>query len=343
MRPTVAWALHITGPDDRRAEGTGVSMLLLTVMAVAHAAPVAGPDPIDPELAAAIRAWDRYHTPAVEVWTNGGDVFDAGDEVRVFFRAETDGYVTVLRVDTDGRIQFLHPGTPWRQTFVRAGEEREARPGSHRYGFQVDDYPGRGYLFAVLSDAPFTFNGLTKGEEWDYREVFEDGRIVGDPYAALGQLAARFVDPNAATVEYDILPYEVGERHAYPRFLCYDCHARAAFTEWNPYRHQCSHVRIVIHNDPTYYPARVARANRVVFTRPRTLTPRYILAERDPRHPYIEEVRGQPRQIRDPFPDTLDGAPMVQRRTLRGTSGEFRAVYWQRRVVVPTPRRRRIP
>jgi hypothetical protein len=221
-------------------------------------------------------------------------VFRATDQVRVFLRTAVNAYVTVFRIDTDGRIEILMPGTPWRNNWVRAEREYEIRPGPERYTFLVDDYPGQGYLLAVASPAPFRYQALVKGEAWDLRTMGEDGWITGDPYEALMRLIDAIVPEESADYVYDVLPYDVGQHHEYPRFLCYDCHTHAAYPSWNPYDRACTRVRLVIYNDPYYYPARLARGTRVVFTRPVRLEPRFVFEHRQPDHPYIERVPRRP-------------------------------------------------
>ena len=54
--------------------------------------------------------------------------------------------------------------------------------------------------------------------------------------------------------DYDISPYYVGRRYDYPRFVCYDCHAYASYREWDPYHSSCTRYRVVVRDDPDYYP-----------------------------------------------------------------------------------------
>ena len=72
--------------------------------------------------------------------------------------------------------------------------------------FQVDDDPGVGYLFAVAAAEPFDFRDITRGDYWDYR-LIDDGRIQGDPYVRLTDLAARIAP--GGDYDYDIAPYYV--------------------------------------------------------------------------------------------------------------------------------------
>ena len=129
----------------------------------------------------------------------------------------------------------------------------EVTQGRGNQAFIVDDYPGIGYLFAVASPNPLDFTEITRGDYWDYR-VIDDGRIQGDPYVALTDLAARIAP--VGDYDYDVVPYYVERHYDYPRFVCYDCHAYAGYSDWDPYRSSCTRFRVVIRDDPRYYPYR---------------------------------------------------------------------------------------
>jgi len=259
--------------------------LLLGLMAATAAAP----------LAAQSRGGPR---PRVEVWTNrGDDVVARGDRVRVFLRADRDAFVTVFRVDTDGRVRVLFPREPWEDTFVRREREYEIEGPGGRFAFSVDDYPGVGYVFAVVAADPFDYRAVVAGDHWDYRTI-ADGRVRGDPYVALTDLAQRIVAEGYEDWDYDLVPYHVERHYDYPRFVCYDCHAYASWTYWNPYAYSCWQFRIVIYDDPWYYPYRYYGGTRVVWVRPYRPPPRYVFKEwnavsRD-RDPFITRVRQRP-------------------------------------------------
>ena len=65
---------------------------------------------------------------------------------------------------------------------------------------------------------------MTRGDYWDFR-LIDEGSMRGDPYVALTDLARR-ITPNG-NFGYDIAPYYVGRRYAYPRFVCNECHSYA--------------------------------------------------------------------------------------------------------------------
>ncbi len=236
----------------------------------------------------------RYVSPYIEVWTHRDDVFRRGDRVRVQFRTDLDAYVTVFRVDTDGRVRVLFPLDPWDDNFARGGRRYEIETRSGNYTFRIDDYPGRGYVFAVASADPFNYSRFAMGDHWDYRAISNAGRITGDPYVAFAELIEGIVPPHYRAYSYDVTPYYVEQRYEYPRFLCYDCHAYAAYPYWNPYRHSCFKFRVVIYDDPYYYPARTHVGTRVVYQRPVVIVPRYVFKDRSPGQPAVVTVRERP-------------------------------------------------
>ena len=236
------------------------------------------------------------HQPAagrVTVWTDRDEPYARGDGARVYLSVDEPAYVAVFRVDTDGRIRAIFPREPWTDTYVRDEREFEVT-GSRGDGrsFLVDDDPGVGYLFAIAAAEPFDFRAITRGDYWDYR-LIGGGRIQGDPYVALTDLAARLAPDG--DYDYDVTPYYVDRRYDYPRFVCYDCHAHASYDEWNPYRTSCTRYRVVIRDDPRYYPYRYGGRN-VVAERPAHPGPRYVFRDADPRRPAVG--RGEPERRR---------------------------------------------
>ncbi len=234
------------------------------------------------------------YRPRVEVWTDRGDSpYASGQAVRVHFRADRDAFVTILRVDTDGRVRVLFPSEPWEDNFAGGGRDYEVQGRYDRDAFSIDDYPGVGYLFAVASADPFVYDGIQSKDHWDYR-LIADGRVRGDPYVALTDLAQRIVPDGYSDWDYDIAPYYVQQHYDYPRFLCYDCHTYASYPHWSPYDYTCVRFRIVVFDDPYYYPYRYYGGTRVVFTRPYRPEPRFIFKDRQASDVFITRVRERP-------------------------------------------------
>src|SRR5437773_294975 len=253
---------HVTCPPHRANGGPMLHTIWLLSLATT---PIGGPSipPVSVE-----------YRPRVEVWTDGGDSpYTSGQGVRTHFRADRDAFVTILRVDTDGRVRVLFPREPWEDNFARGGRDYEVQGGDDRHAFYVDDYPGVGYLFAVASADPFVYDGIQSRDHWDYR-LIADGRVRGDPYVALTDLAQRIVPDGYSDWDYDITPYYVQQHYDYPRFLCYDCHSYVSY--------------------PYYYPYRYYGGTRVVFTRPYRPEPRFIFKDRQASDVFITRVRERP-------------------------------------------------
>src|SRR5256886_5043051 len=150
--------------------------------------------------------------PRVEIWTDrGDDPYASSQGVRVHFRAEQDAYVTILRIDTDGRVRVLFPGEPWQDNFARGGRDYEVPGRDSRDAFYIDDSPGVGYIFAVVAGDAFVYDALESHDHWDYRAIAE-GRIHGDPYVAVPDLAGR-IRPPACGRWGEHPPPDHGQRH----------------------------------------------------------------------------------------------------------------------------------
>jgi hypothetical protein len=227
----------------------------------------------------------------VNVWLNQEDPYRSGEPARVYFKTNIDAYITVLRVDTDGGIRVLFPVEPWEDNFARGGRTFEVLGRSQDEAFRVDDPAGVGYVFAVTTPDPFDYDEITRGDHWDYRAI-SDGQVRGDPYVALTDLAARIAGPY--DYDYDIAEYYVEQHYDYPRFVCYDCHGYVSYHYWDPYDSFCSRFRIVVYDDPYYYPYRYY-GGRVTVVHPYRPEPRYVFKDYNPSDDYITRVATRPR------------------------------------------------
>jgi hypothetical protein len=263
--------------------------------------PAKAPAPADPTgvIAKWVQAQDPDR-PRVDVWVNREDPYQRGDQARVYFKADRDAYVTILRIDTDGRMRVLFPIDPWEDNFARGGKTFEVLGRDRDEAFRVDDYAGVGYIFAVVSDDEFHYDDIVRGDHWDYRTI-SDGRVRGDPYVAVSDLAERIA--TEGNYDYDIASYDVERHYDYPRFVCYDCHTYASYHYWDPYSSYCSRFQIVIYDDWYYYPYR--RYRGVYSGRPYRPGPRYVFKDSDPRNDYITRVAQRPRNG-DPVRRTSD-------------------------------------
>jgi len=223
----------------------------------------------------------------VAVWSDRDDPYDRGDAARVYLSAPQAAHVAIFRVDTDGRIRVLFPREPWGDTWVRESSKLEVPGGRGGGTFVVDDDPGIGYLFAISSRRPFDFDDIALGDHWDYRAI-DGGHITGDPYVALTNLARRITPGD--DYDYDVSPYYVERRYDYPRFACYDCHAYAKYDEWDPYRRACARFRVVVYDDPRYYPYRLGRGRNVVVEHAHRPEPRFVFRDADGDREYVTRV-----------------------------------------------------
>jgi hypothetical protein len=255
-----------------------LAWMLLAGLPLANPSP---PTPILHRVRPALSAERR-----IAVWTDRDDPYRRGEGARVYLELDQPAHVTVLRVDTDGRLRVLFPREPWSDTFIREERRTIEIPGSRGgRSFIIDDYPGVGYLLAVASPEAFDYRDIARGDYWDYR-LIGGGRIQGDPYVVLTDLAERIAP--GGHYDYDIVPYYVDRHYDYPRFVCYDCHAYASFDRWDPYRRSCTRFRVVIYDDPRYYPYRYGRG--VVVQRPLHPGPRYVFRDAEPGADYVTRV-----------------------------------------------------
>jgi len=221
-------------------------------------------------------------SPQIAIWTNHAeDVFERGDRMTVFVRTDVDAYLTIFRVNTDGHAHVLYPARPHDDNYVR-GVEAYAVPGTRNgYTLRVEEYPGEGFLFAVVTLDPIAFASFTRGGTWDDDALGLASRVTGDPYVLFGDLLAALVPETYPDVAWAVLPYSVGARHDYPRFLCYQCHAYVSPVVWDPYAHSCIRIGIP---EPAWwsYPAVVYGGTSVVGP-PRRLPPGFVGQSRTPR------------------------------------------------------------
>ncbi len=271
-------------------------------------------------------AYIHAQVPEPRIWLDRGadPVLEAGDRVRVYYRTSADAYVAILQIDTDGTTRMLYPRSPTESHHARADRDYRLLFPRSAY-WNVDDRPGVGYLFVVTSPTPFDFSDFRYSYYeggWDLSAV--GSTVYSDPYVAMDDYVARLV-PDWEHLDYglDFVSYSVGGAHEYPRFLCYQCHGFRPYSTWNPYRYTCVDFRLVVYDDPYFYPSRRYRADRVVMVGPRRPTPkRFGFKERAPGEPGTTPV-GTPlivvRQPEGGDPPPVVPHPTTTRR--RDTSG----------------------
>jgi len=205
------------------------------------------------------------------VWLDrGGDIpLQRGDRSRVYYRTAQDAYVAIFRVDTDGVLRLIFPSTTQEEHRLRGGRD-------YRLLFQgegdwtVEDTSGVGYYFILASPTPFDWGRLAVVSGSTHWVLSASGtRLRQDPHLAISEMAAVLLGGEPGRSHgLDFTTYHVGQNYSYPRFLCYQCHTSRPVAEWNPYRLACENYRIVIYNDPYFYPASRYQAARLLYPLP---------------------------------------------------------------------------
>jgi hypothetical protein len=249
----------------------------------------------------------RVAEPRVSLWLDREAPYRRGEQVHVLVTTRESSYITVFRADTDGELRVLFPREPWDDAYIRPGRAVEIVDRREGGSFVVDDYPGIGYLFVVASPFPFDYGDFVRRDQWNYRELAAGGRIHGDPYVALTEIAER-IAPDGV-YDYDVVPYYVDRRYDYPRFVCYDCHSYGGYSGWDPYQAACPRYRIVIYDDPYYYPYRAYRGRVVVAERPARLAARFEFRIADGRNGFVTRTRRGPEETVQGLPDRDRNAP----------------------------------
>src|SRR5207247_9350254 len=147
-----------------------------------------------------------------------------------------------------------------------------------------------GYCPPATAADPSGSASAGRAAHWQCR-VIAAGRIRGDPYVALTDLAQRIVPGGYSDWDYDLVPYYVQQRYDYPRFLCYDCHTYVGYPFWVPYDYTCTRFRTLLFDDPYSYPYRYYGGTRVVFTRPLRPEPRFTFKDRQGSAAFVTRVR----------------------------------------------------
>ncbi|MYH48326.1 MAG: DUF4384 domain-containing protein, partial [Gammaproteobacteria bacterium] len=213
-------------------------------------------------------AWDEPLESRIWLDRGTSPVLRRGDLVRVFYRASRDAYVSIFHIDTNGFTRLLHPGSPTDGHLALAGRDYRLLFPESRY-WQVEEDEGKGYLFMVASPAPLDFSGFAYSRYeggWNLAALAQ--AAYRDPFLMMDDVVAALIPEDAAEYALDFVAYDIDRPHDYPRFLCYQCHGFRPMFDWNPYGRWCTDFRVVIHDDPYYYPVYRYSGDRVVYTRP---------------------------------------------------------------------------
>lgn len=308
----IAWIGGVLAPSF--ALSLTLSLALGTLPVGAEAPPAAVPSPTG--------------TMEARLWLDRGDepVLQRGDEVRIYFRSSHDAWVALFHIDTHGSVRLLFPSEPGAPEWVRGGMDYRLLL-AESPTWRVNEDPGTGYFFLLTSAEPLDyslFDYSARAGGWDLSPVARS--VYADPYVAMDDFVEAVL-PSWEWADFDlaVVSYHVGQSYSYPRFLCYDCHTARPYREWNPYHHACTSFRVVIHNDPLFYPVARYGGTRVVTTRPPlSRVPRFDFKERargEPGTPVVRSVAPQPRQAApatrggDRLPAVIRGRPSGQDRS----------------------------
>jgi hypothetical protein len=149
---------------------------------------------------------DRASDTRVTISINQDGYFEPGDRATVRVRSSDDGYLVVFRATTEGRVRILYPLDPGQDNFVRGGKTYEILGRNGKETFRVDDGSGSGFIYAAVAEDPFRFDGMVRGDHWDYR-VLADYRVSNDPEAVFSEIVEKMAE--GTRYQFDVLSYQV--------------------------------------------------------------------------------------------------------------------------------------
>lgn len=149
---------------------------------------------------------DRAPDTRVTISINNDGYFEPGDRATVRVRSSEDGYLVVFRATTEGRVRIMYPLDPGQDNFVRGGKTYEILGRNGKETFRVDDGAGSGSIYAAVAEDPFRFDGMTRGDHWDYR-VLADYRVSNDPEAVFSEIVEKMAE--GTRYQFDVLSYQV--------------------------------------------------------------------------------------------------------------------------------------
>jgi hypothetical protein len=187
------------------------------------------------------------HGLHVDLWTdrNQDAVYETGDAVGIYFRANSDCYVTIYSIGSDGEVELLFPRYP-DDGFVFGGMTYRLPEYYDDWGYRISGPDGVAYLHAVGTRTPRAFRFRPSGGRYH----FGIDPVVGDPFLAINAINGRLILSThihaTATVSFFI-----GRRVWYPRYACYDCHGRSP--RFDPYYAECPRYVVRLTRDYDYW------------------------------------------------------------------------------------------
>ncbi|MBL0173802.1 MAG: DUF4384 domain-containing protein [Ignavibacteria bacterium] len=193
----------------------------------------------------------------IDVWTSGGEgaVYREGDAIDIYFRANSDCFVTVYDISTDGAVRILFPQYP-DDGFVYGGVTYRLPEYYGAGPFRVTGPRGIEYLHAVATLEPSAFRYAVRSHGY----MLDVDPVSGDPYIAINSINERIISRHhiRATATTSFF---VGGLVWYPRYTCRGCHAGPA--RFDPYADVCTRYSMIVAHDydywwtHDYHPARV--------------------------------------------------------------------------------------
>lgn len=108
-------------------------------------------------------------TIQIDLWFDKqcGMSYRQGEKIIIYFRANTDGYITLYDIDTRGQVSVLFPNRHQPDNEVRAGRTYTLPDVSYPYDLMVEGPEGIEYVDAVASSDPYYHWNYRQGEpEW---------------------------------------------------------------------------------------------------------------------------------------------------------------------------------
>ncbi|MEM7415394.1 MAG: DUF4384 domain-containing protein [Gemmatimonadota bacterium] len=190
----------------RSTRTTRLGVVLGVAMLVGGRAPVDAQTFVEGARPTAVDAVDA------RVWLDRArsSIVRAGEEVRLYYRANFDAYAAIVRVDTEGHATLIYPQDPSVEGVIGAGRDYRLifREGSR---WRVRDAPGRGHFFIIASHVPLDIwqFDFQDGVGWQLGEL---GRTTyDDPYLAVDDFVEVLLpDWETTAFALNLLPYDVG-------------------------------------------------------------------------------------------------------------------------------------
>ena len=127
----------------------------------------------------------------VRVWHDKDDdeVYERGEELRLYFRSNQDSYVVMYRIDADGYTEVLWPTSRYDDGFVFGGHTYSVPGRGAEIPLRVSNAKGVEYVETIASQYPFDLRELALDFRFDMEEVTDYAhQVSGDPFLAVNDI-----------------------------------------------------------------------------------------------------------------------------------------------------------